>query len=125
MKVVREQELVGELMPEYIDRKAVWEKACRGCTRHGDNLGECYESEPCERLLAEFGMAPAVAVFPAHWTHVADGLPKEWQAENGDLINYMVFMPEYGVDIGNYMRPAKTWVCMGIPCEVTPLDAAA
>lgn len=51
-------------MAEYIDRMAVWKTACRGCTRHGDELGECFESEPCERLLAAFGMAPAADVAP-------------------------------------------------------------
>ena len=35
------------------------------------------------------------------------------------LIGYLVFMPEYGVDVGNYAKPVKTWLCMGIPCKVT------
>ena len=66
------------LMAEYIDRMAVWENACRGCTRHGDNLGECYESEPCERLLTAFGMAPAVDVAPApRWISVNERLPED------------------------------------------------
>ena len=53
------------------------------------------------------------------WISVEERLPEEWRDDSGDLINYMVFMPEYGVDIGNYLKPANTWVCMGIPCKVT------
>ena len=48
--------------------------------------------------------------------------PQEWKDANGTLINYLVYMPEYGeygVDIGNYLGPAETWVCMGHPCKVT------
>jgi hypothetical protein len=41
------------------------------------------------------------------------------ERKGGDLINYLVFMPEYGVDVGNYAKPVKTWLCMGIPCKVT------
>ena len=53
------------------------------------------------------------------WISVEDRLPKEWKEKGGDLINYLVFMPEYGVDVGNYAKPVKTWLCMGIPCKVT------
>ena len=45
--------------------------------------------------------------------------PEVWRDENGDMVNYLVYMPEYGVDIGNYVEPAKCWLYMGIPCEVT------
>ncbi len=51
-------------MPEYIDREAVYKKACRGCTRHGDEIGTCYYEEPCEELQAEFASAPAADVVP-------------------------------------------------------------
>ena len=53
------------------------------------------------------------------WVSVADRLPEEWRSANGDLINYMVLMPVYGVDIGNFLQPANKWLCMGIPAEVT------
>ena len=53
------------------------------------------------------------------WISVEDRLPKEWKEKGGDLINYLVFMPEYGVDVGNYAKPVKTWLCMGVPCKVT------
>ena len=51
-------------MAEYIDREAVYKRACRGCTRHGDEIGTCYHEEPCEELQSEFASAPAADVTP-------------------------------------------------------------
>jgi hypothetical protein len=51
-------------MAEYIDREAVYKKACRSCTRHGDEFGSCYHEEPCEELQSEFASAPAADVEP-------------------------------------------------------------
>lgn len=45
--------------------------------------------------------------------------PKKWKNDDGTLINYLVYMPEYGVDVANYLQPVNTWVCMGLPCNVT------
>lgn len=45
--------------------------------------------------------------------------PEVWRDKKGTLVNYLVYMPEYGVDVGNYMKPAKNWLCLGIPCKVT------
>ncbi len=45
--------------------------------------------------------------------------PEIWKEDDGTLINYLMYMPEYGVDVGNYMKTAKIWVCMGFPCKVT------
>lgn len=53
------------------------------------------------------------------WKSVKDDPPKEWKAADGTLINYLVYMPEYGVDVGNYVETAGTWVCMGLPVKVT------
>lgn len=49
---------------DLIDRQAVYKLACNGCTRHGDNIGECYHDEPCEKLIAEFTTAPTVDAVP-------------------------------------------------------------
>ena len=38
---------------------------------------------------------------------------------NRELKNYLIYMPEYGVDIGNFLKEANIWVCMGIPAKVT------
>ena len=53
------------------------------------------------------------------WISVKGEPPKEWKAADGTLINYLVYMPEYGVDVGNYVETAGTWVCMGLPVKVT------
>lgn len=53
------------------------------------------------------------------WTCAKDETPKKWKETDGTLVNYLVFMPEYGVDVGNYLETAKTWVCMGLPVNVT------
>lgn len=45
--------------------------------------------------------------------------PEVWRDKNGELVNYQVYMPEYGVDVGNYMKTGNFWLCMGIPCKVT------
>lgn len=49
----------------------------------------------------------------------ADQPPEDWKGEDGYLTNYYVYTPEYGVDIGSYMKLADKWLCMGIPCNVT------
>lgn len=51
--------------------------------------------------------------------HPASEPPKEWRRDNGEMINYLVYVPEFGVDIGNYGEPAKCWLCMGLPCKPT------
>lgn len=47
--------------------------------------------------------------------------PKEWRKNSKEkvLINYLVYMPEYGIDVGNWIEPAGKWVVMGIPANVT------
>lgn len=54
-----------------------------------------------------------------NWIRTVDRLPETWKDEDGTLINYLVYMPEYGVDVANYLQPADEWVCLGIPCKVT------
>ena len=45
--------------------------------------------------------------------------PKEWKDENGDAINYQIYSPGIGIDIGNWIEPAKAWFCLGVPFKVT------
>ena len=47
--------------------------------------------------------------------------PERWRMEDKEktLINYLVYIPEYGVDVGNWLKPAKRWVVVGIPAKVT------
>lgn len=53
------------------------------------------------------------------WISVKDRLPEEYKGEDNELINYLCYMPEYGIDIANFMKPAGIWVCMGLPVKVT------
>lgn len=47
--------------------------------------------------------------------------PKDWRKNDKDktLINYQVYSPDYGVDIGNWIETAEMWVVMGVPAKVT------
>lgn len=47
-------------MAEYIDRKHVYETACKGCIFHGNRLGSCNAEEPCGRLFEAFVSAPTI-----------------------------------------------------------------
>lgn len=53
------------------------------------------------------------------WINVEDRLPDKFKDANGVLINYLCYMPDYGVDVANYIQPVDEWVCMGIPAKVT------
>ena len=46
----------------YIDKYKVYEEACAGCWYHGDEVGSCNLSEPCEKLVRAFASAPAADV---------------------------------------------------------------
>ena len=45
---------------QLIDQEKVYQRACVGCTRHGEAPGECHHDEPCERLIFEFTTAEPV-----------------------------------------------------------------
>lgn len=54
------------------------------------------------------------------WIPVEEHLPDVWRNdETAELVNYMIYSPDFGVDIGNYHAKAKKWLCMGLPCTVT------
>ena len=53
------------------------------------------------------------------WIPCSERLPDKYVDASGDLINFMAYMPEYGVDIANYSSQAKTWFCLGVPAKVT------
>ena len=70
-----------------------------------------------ERLTAENA---ALREKVPQWISVEDRLPEAWKnEEDNTLINYMIYSPDFGVDIGSYHAQAKRWVCMGLPCSVT------
>ena len=45
--------------------------------------------------------------------------PKEYINKGGTLIKYLIYMPKYGIEVGNYVKPANQWFCMGIPVKAT------
>ena len=54
------------------------------------------------------------------WIPVTERLPEVWRNdETSELVNYMIYSPDFGVDIGNYHAKAKKWLCMALPCTVT------
>lgn len=62
----------------------------------------------------------AVAQDRTRWIPVTERLPEVWcNDETAELINYIIYSPDYGVDIGWYHAKAKKWLCMALPCNVT------
>ena len=93
--------------------------ACTGCPYNGTCLEHAPEIDALaliEHLEAERDAALAKAL---KWISVKERLPEKWQYADGTLVNHLIYMPEYGADVGNYFQPAKSWVCMGIPAKVT------
>lgn len=98
------------------------EGECKDCAMHEDKQ-RCQENlldkaaEAIERLTAENA---ALREKVPQWISVEDRLPEAWKNEEDDtLINYMIYSPYFGVDIGNYHKEAGTWLCMALPCTVT------
>ena len=64
--------MANENRIDLIDRAKVYERACVGCTRHGEFPGECYHDEPCEKLIFAFTVAEpvdAVEVVHGRWVY--------------------------------------------------------
>ena len=97
------------------------EGECKDCAMHEDKQ-RCQENlldkaaEAIERLTAENA---ALREKVPQWISVEDRLPEDWKDEDGVLVNYMIYTPEFGADIGNYHAKDKRWLCMAIPCTVT------
>ena len=84
---------------------------------HGER-GGCQSAFILDFLISNSVTFAKDTDVPSKWIS-ADHPPENWKGEGGYLTNFYVYTPEYGVDIGNYMRPANKWLCMGIPCNVT------
>ena len=98
------------------------EGECKDCAMHEDKQ-RCQENlldkaaEAIERLIAENA---ALREKVPQWISVEDRLPEVWiNEEDNVLVNYMIYSPDFGVDIGSYHAKAQRWVCMGLPCPVT------
>ena len=73
-------------------------------------------TDRCARYAEEI----AVAQEKTRWIPVTERLPEVWRNdETSELVNYMIYSPYFGVDIGNYHAEAKTWLCAALPCTVT------
>ena len=66
--------------------------------------------------------AEEIAVLQARqkWIPVAERLPEVWRNdETAEIVNYLIYSPDFGVDVGNYHAKAKKWFCVALPCTVT------
>lgn len=53
-------------------------------------------------------------------------LPEVWRNdETAELVNYMIYSPDFGVDIGNYHAKTKKVALHGSALHRHPLGAAA
>lgn len=91
-----------------------------------DALSESIRSGPgtdAQKLFADVCVATAPTIDPApavRWIPVTERLPEVCRNdETSELVNYMIYSPDFGVDIGNYHAKAKKWLCMALPCTVT------
>ena len=89
--------------------------------------GVSSEIERLTNRCARYAEEIAVAQERTRWIPVTERLPEVWHnGETAVLVNYMIYSPYFGVDIGNYHAKARTWLCMGLPITVThwmPLPA--
>lgn len=105
-----------EKLVELIAQVCEWRaKHCVGCKEDLPIAAECRE----ERFgkVADHLIANGVTV--QNWRDAKTDPPEKWKDDDGNLANYLVFCPQYGVDVGSYVEPAKRWVVVGIPAPVT------
>lgn len=101
---------------------------CMGCGREHDCGIHCCRiareaADLIEKLTdrcARYAEEIAVLQEREKWVPVTERLPEVWRNdETSELVNYMIYSPDFGVDIGNYHANAKKWLCMALPCTVT------
>ena len=81
---------------EYVDRVAIREKVCTGCTMLVD--GVCCDADPCENLIAGFLEEPPADVVPAHRKENAHSVPltlDELRKMDGEPV-WIVEYPDWG-----------------------------
>ena len=98
---------IGECEKCPIDAEATWDDCRKRDVEAADMI---------ERMTAENAVLREKV---PQWISVEDRLPEAWKDEDGVLVNYMIYTPEFGADIGNYHAMDKRWLCMAIPCTVT------
>lgn len=98
---------IGECEKCPIDAEATWDDCRKRDVEAADMI---------ERMTAE----NAALREKQRWIPVTERMPEVWRNdETKELVNYMIYSPDFGVDIGNYHAKAKKWLCMALPCTVT------
>lgn len=101
---------------------------CMGCGREHDcGIHGCQIVREAAKLIekltdrcARYAEEIAVLQERTRLVPVTERLPEVWRNdETSELVNYMIYSPDFGVDIGNYHANAKKWLCMALPCTVT------
>lgn len=101
---------------------------CLGCGyEHNCGVHGCRIMQEAADLIekltgrcARYAEEIAVLQEREKWVPVTGRLPEVWRNdETSELVNYMIYSPDFGVDIGNYHANAKKWLCMALPCTVT------
>ena len=123
---MRDQELVSAIRRLKVETGSL---ACMGCG-HAHNCGVsgcAVMREAADRIVNQSTHIAALqqeieklrGQLP-RWIPVEERLPEVWRNdETAELVNYMIYSPDFGVDIGNYHAKAKKWLCMALPCTVT------
>lgn len=123
---MRDQELVNAIRRLSVETGSL---ACMGCGHeHNCGVSGCaIMREAADRLANQSTHIAALqqeieklrGQVP-RWIPVDERLPEVWSNdETAELVNYMIYSPDFGVDIGNYHAKAKKWFCMALPCTVT------
>lgn len=95
-----------------------WEKAYGTLREKHSALLE--QNGKLRDAAADVTRLAAEAAVERDWIRVEDRLPEVWRNdETAELVNYMIYSPDFGVDIGSYHATAKKWICMGLLCTVT------
>lgn len=89
------------------------------CGARSDTHTPLYKADDIYKALEEAPTVDAADVLRKKWIPCSERLPDKYVDASGDLINFMAYMPEYGVDIANYSSQAKTWFFLGVPAIVT------
>ena len=113
--MLENDETYGGVLRDAIEK---WKKAY-GTLRdkHSALLKQNGELRDAAALVTKLAGDAAVE---REWIPVTERLPELWRNdETAELVNYMIYSPDFGVDIGNYHAKAKKWLCMALPCTVT------
>ena len=123
---MRDQELVSAIRRLKVETGSL---ACMGCGHeHNCGVSGCaVMREAADRIANQSTHIAALQQEieklrrqVPQWIPVDERLPEVWRNdETAELVNYMIYSPDFGVDIGNYHAKAKKWLCMALPCTVT------